>query len=104
METLLPNKMALCLQKPHIVMDAAPWGNNVFHFYNDLAMPLFQTMVEQGWISGHEWDVREEPPDYPGAAAVGLIGEMMPITFLTPQLWGEEGLGGGGKELCRTPR
>ncbi|KAK9850603.1 hypothetical protein WJX84_010296 [Apatococcus fuscideae] len=69
-----PHVCSRYVQKPHIVMDAAPWGNNVFHFYNDLAMPLFQTMVEQGWISGHEWDVREEPPDYPGAAAVGLIG------------------------------
>ena len=46
----------------------------MFHFYNDLAMPLYNTMLEQGWVTGHEWDVREEPLDYPDAAAVGIIG------------------------------
>ena len=64
----------MCLQKPHIVVDAAPWRRNVFHFYNDLAMPLYNVMLEQGWVTGHEWDVREEPLDYPDAAAVGIIG------------------------------
>lgn len=69
-----PHPCIQYVEKPHMVIDAAPWRRNIFHFYNDLAMPLFNTMVEQGWITGHEWDVRDEPLDYPEAAAVGIIG------------------------------
>ncbi|KAK9850439.1 hypothetical protein WJX84_006893 [Apatococcus fuscideae] len=69
-----PHPCIQYVEKPHIVIDAAPWRRNVFHFYNDLAMPLYNTMLEQGWVTGHEWDVREQPPDYPDAAAVGIIG------------------------------
>lgn len=44
---------AFCEQKPHvhIVLDAAPQRQNLFHFYNDLFIPLYRTLAKHGLLS-----------------------------------------------------
>lgn len=55
-------------------MDASPWFDNYFHFYNDLLMPSFQTLIEQGLLNETAWDQRTLDVDYPDDSSVGFIG------------------------------
>ena len=65
--------MLVALQKPHLIVDAAPWFDNYYHFYNDLLQPAFQTLIEQGLANETDWDSRAADPEYPEEALVGFI-------------------------------
>ncbi|KAK9817099.1 hypothetical protein WJX72_009545 [[Myrmecia] bisecta] len=59
-------------RKPAMLVDAAPWTDNVFHFYNDFLMPVFQTANQHGWVPEAQYADGQRVPN-PQESPVTLI-------------------------------
>ena len=58
--------------KPAMTVDAAPWTDNIFHFFNDFLMPVFETAHHHGWISPDQYADGQRAPS-PDDSPVTLI-------------------------------